>query len=160
MGAGDLAALHAHWNEPSVRRYLWDDQEVALDVVRAVLAASEADFTRAGYGLWVLTDHDGALVGTCGLRPVEDSAEIEILYSVEPPRWGTGLATEAAGAVLRHAFATLGLARVLGGIDEPNVASRRVLEKLGMRPAGAVAGAAPAVRYLALERATFLASEA
>ena len=62
--------------------------------------------------------------------------------------------------MLRHAFATLGLARVLGGTDEPNVASRRVLEKLGMRPAGAIAGAPPAVRYLAVERDAFLASEA
>lgn len=158
MAAADVAALHAHWNAPAVRRFLWDDQEVAPDTVRAVLAASDADFARAGYGLWVVTDAAGALVGSCGLRPVEGTAEIEILYSVEPAHWGSGLATEAAAAVLHQAFAELGLARVLGGTDESNVASRRVLEKLGMRAAPAIAGAAPGVHYLAVERAPFLAT--
>jgi ribosomal-protein-alanine N-acetyltransferase len=158
MGTGDVAALHVHWNAPAVRRYLWDDQEVALDTVRAVLAASDADFARAGYGLWVVTDAAGTLVGSCGLRPIEGTPEVEILYSVEPARWGSGLATEAAAAVLRHAFVELGLARVLGGTNEPNVASRRVLEKLGMRAAPAIAGTPPGVHYLAVERAPFLAT--
>jgi RimJ/RimL family protein N-acetyltransferase len=158
MRAADVAALHAHWNTPAVRRFLWDDEEVAPDTVRAVLTASDADFARAGYGLWVVTDAAGTLVGSCGLRPVEDTAEIEILYSVEPARWGAGLATEAAAAVLRHAFADLGLARVLGGTDEPNVASRRVLEKLGMHAVPTIAGTPPGVDYLVVERAAFLAT--
>jgi RimJ/RimL family protein N-acetyltransferase len=149
--ADDVAALHAHWNAPLVRRYLWDDQEVALETVRAVVAASAADFARAGFGLWVLSDAQGALVGMCGLRPVEGTAEVEILYSLEPARWGSGLATEAAAAVLTYAFDVLSLPRVLGGIDEPNVASRRVLERLGMRPTPPPSGAAPGVRYLVRE---------
>lgn len=148
----DVAALHVHWNAPLVRRYLWDDQEVALETVRAVVAASAADFVRAGFGLWVLSDAEGALVGTCGLRPVEGTGEVEVLYSLESARWGKGLATEAAAAVLRFAFDVLSLPRVLGGIDEPNVASRRVLEKLGMRPTPSPEGAPPGVHYLALER--------
>jgi len=151
--ADDVVALHAHWNAPLVRRYLWDDEAVALETVQAVVAASDDDFARAGFGLWVLSDRDGALAGMCGLRPVEDTGEVEILYSVEPALWGTGLATEAASAVLAHAFDVLGLERVLGGIDEPNVASGRVLEKLGMRPTPSPDGAPPGVRYLVLERA-------
>lgn len=151
--ADDVVALHAHWNQPLVRRYLWDDEPVALETVHAVVAASEDDFARAGFGLWLLSERDRALVGVCGLRSVEDTGEIEILYSVDPARWGSGLATEAASAVLTFAFDVLGLPRVLGGIDEPNVASGRVLEKLGMRPTPSPAGAPPGVRYLALERA-------
>jgi len=152
MGPADLAGLHAHWNEPDVRRYLWDDEAVSAETVQAVLAASDESFARAGYGLWVLRDAGGTLLGFCGLRPIDGTAEVEILYSVAPSRWGDGLATEAAAAVLRHALDEVGLPRVFGGIDAPNVASRRVLEKVGMRAAEAPAGAPAGVRYLVRER--------
>lgn len=150
MGPDDVAALHAHWNDPDVRRFLWDDEVVPVETVRAVLATSDASFAQAGYGLWVLLDASGALLGFCGLRRIEGSAEVEILYSVAPARWGDGLATEAAAAVLRHAFGAVGLRRVFGGIDAPNVASRRVLEKLGMRAVEPPEGAPAGVRYLAI----------
>jgi RimJ/RimL family protein N-acetyltransferase len=109
------------------------------------------ELRRGGHGLWALGDAQG-FVGTCGLRPTGDG-QVEVLYSIEPARWGAGLATEAARAVVGHAFATLGLTRVLGGVDDANHASRRVLEKLGMTP-HAVAGGGPAgVGWLAVERA-------
>lgn len=49
-----------------------------------------------------------------------------------PAHWGRGYATEASRAILRHAFETLGLARVPGRTDAPNRGSARVLERLGM----------------------------
>jgi RimJ/RimL family protein N-acetyltransferase len=160
MTADDVDAVHRHWNAELVRRFLWDDQPVALETVRAVLAASSADFARAGYGMWVLRDEAPGIVGLCGLRPIDGSDDVEVLYSIEPARWGRGLATEAARAVLTCAFARLGLTRILGGVDEPNVASRRVLEKLGMRPAAQPSGGPSGVHYLAVDRERFLATSA
>ena len=61
---------------------------------------------------------------------------IEIAYRLPVDCWGQGYATEMAGAVLQHGFATLGLSRVLGLTWPENVASQRVLVKLGMRPVG------------------------
>ena len=49
---------------------------------------------------------------------------------------GNGYATEAAAAVLRHCFATIHLTRIAADVDEPNEASVRVLEKLGMSRVG------------------------
>jgi [ribosomal protein S5]-alanine N-acetyltransferase len=152
--------VHHHWNEEPVRRYLWDDQPVALETVHTVLAASAADFARTGYGMWVLRDDGPGIAGLCGLRPIEGTADVEILYSVDAARWGSGLATEAARAVLGYAFDHLDLGRILGGVDEPNVASRRVLEKLGMRAVPSPAGAPPGVRYLAVARDAFRATSA
>jgi ribosomal-protein-alanine N-acetyltransferase len=54
------------------------------------------------------------------------------MYGVTPAHWGQGLATEAAQAVLRYGIEELQLARIWGGADAPNVASIRVLQKLGM----------------------------
>lgn len=158
MAPGDVEAAHRHWNEPLVRRFLWDDAPVSLATVQAVQEASTADFARAGYGLWMLRDDAAGSAGVCGLRAY-DSADVELLYSIDPARWGRGLATEAARAVLLFAFTRLGLARVLGGVDEPNVASRRVLEKVGMTDtAPGTADRTAPVRYLALDRARGLAT--
>lgn len=154
----DAARLHRHWNDPDVRRHLWDDQPVALDTVREIVAASRASFAADRYGMWVVESADG-FAGMCGLRPT-DGGEIEVLYSIEPRHWGAGLATEAAGAVLRVAFAALDLPRVLGGVDDANHASRRVLEKLGMTPLAAPDGAPPGVEWLAISRERWRATSA
>jgi len=151
----DVARLHAHWNEADVRRHLWDDQPVAVDTVREVGAASRASFAADGYGLWILTDAAG-FAGTCGLRAT-DAGDVEVLYSIEPARWGRGLATDAARAVLDQAFGTLGLPRVLGGVDDANHASRRVLEKLGMTPHAATTHGPAGVGWLAIDGARWRA---
>jgi ribosomal-protein-alanine N-acetyltransferase len=50
-----------------------------------------------------------------------------------PAFWGQGVATEAGQAALRYGFETLGVEQVVGIVHPENMASRRVLEKLGMR---------------------------
>jgi [ribosomal protein S5]-alanine N-acetyltransferase len=51
---------------------------------------------------------------------------------VRPDHWGQGYASEAAAAILHFAFASLGLHRVQATCRPENVASARVLEKIGM----------------------------
>jgi RimJ/RimL family protein N-acetyltransferase len=57
--------------------------------------------------------------------------EIELAYAVAADRWGQGLATETAGAMLTIGFRDLGLAEVVCFTMTSNRASRRVMEKLG-----------------------------
>lgn len=54
-------------------------------------------------------------------------------YVMNPEWWGRGLATEAAARVMRHAFEELDCRRIYSGCNPKNIASWRVLEKLGMR---------------------------
>jgi RimJ/RimL family protein N-acetyltransferase len=76
----------------------------------------------------------GTLVGYCGFfhQHVDETDEIEIGYRLHPDYWNQGLATEAATAVRDHAFRDLKLPRVISLIHSDNVASRRVVEKIGM----------------------------
>lgn len=74
-------------------------------------------------------------VGRCGLRPDEAGPETELAYAFLRAAWGRGFATEAAKAVLDWG-AGKGLARVVGCALDDNVASQRVLEKIGMRRTG------------------------
>ncbi len=136
VGRADGAWLHRHWNRPEVGRYLWDGEAVGQDTVEGAIAQSDADFAEHGWGLWLVVRREsGQPVGFAGLRTVPGHELVEVLYSLEPEHWGAGLATEAARAVLEQGWST-GLDHIAGGIDAPNDASRRVLQRLGMRPLG------------------------
>ncbi len=67
-------------------------------------------------------------------RPAHHRGELG--YWVGVPYWGRGIATEAAGEVLRFAFDVLGLNRVYATHVPRNPASGRVMEKLGMQREG------------------------
>ncbi len=152
----DHTALLAHWTDPVVRRFLFDDEVLPPDEVLAVIAESESTFADGGYGIWAVQaagelaageQAAGELAGTAGLRPLEDLG-IELVYSLSPPAWRKGYATEAAGAVLDYAFGPLGLPEVLAEIDQGNAASVAVIERLGMVPYDLVPGVlGPMTRY-------------
>ncbi len=123
----DIPALAAHWNESRVRRYLFDGEPVTAE--RAIELVGTAR-----HGVWVVTTApDAPLCGVCGLWPHTDPDTAEIVYSIEPDRWGQGFATEAAEAVLTHAFTKTTVAAVIAAMDEGNAASVRVAERLGLR---------------------------
>ncbi|MGE0682995.1 MAG: GNAT family N-acetyltransferase [Candidatus Binatia bacterium] len=130
----DVDALHHLWTDPDVRRYLWDDKIISHETAEEVVRASLFSFQEHRFGFWTLRslENEAIIIGFCGLRFFADLPEIEILYGVTPEHWGQGLATEAAKAVLRYGFEELQLPKIWGGADAPNVASIRVLQKLGM----------------------------
>jgi RimJ/RimL family protein N-acetyltransferase len=95
--------------------------------------ASLANFEQHGYGLWlVFAREDRGFVGFAGFLCTEGEAP-NLLYGIHPDFCGKGYATEAASAVLSYALESLAVPLVKADVDEPNVISVRVLEKLGMR---------------------------
>jgi RimJ/RimL family protein N-acetyltransferase len=156
--AADLVALHNLWRSPDVRRYLWDDMAIdrqqAGDVLRDFLDSAA---TR-GLGLWTAREAvgDAELIGFWAFREIPPGLEIELLYALAPNAWGQGLATEGATALLLYAFDTLKLSRVWARTNRLNVASQRVIRRLGMRPGdNPELEPTPLVAYV-IDRATFL----
>ena len=132
----DSERVHALWADERVRLFLFDGRVISPDEARSFIEASVSSFEGHGYGLWLVFERrPGRLVGFAGLLR-SDGESPNLLYGIHPDFWGRGYATEAAGAVLRYAAESLGVARVRADVDEPNVASVRVLEKLGMRRVG------------------------
>ncbi|MBO2450060.1 GNAT family N-acetyltransferase [Actinomadura barringtoniae] len=137
VSMSDHSALLAHWTGPKVRRHLFEGVALSPTQVTEVIASSQRDFATEGYGLWGLRDAgtaldhalpDGDLIGVAGLRG--HGADVEIVYSLQPDRWGQGLAAEAGRAVLEYAFEVLRLRRVTAEIDAG------LADVLGMRPHG------------------------
>lgn len=115
-----------------MRKFFWDDEVISRIRVEAAIREAIESFGRHSFGLWVAEGEDGALLGFCGLRHLDDEPEVEILYSASPHEWNRGLATEMAVAMLRYGFERASLPLILGMADAANTASRRVLEKSGM----------------------------
>ncbi len=81
----------------------------------------------------VLQKSDGLLVGICGVEPCRN---FELGYWVGKPYWSQGFATEAARAVASFAFRNLDASCLEASWMHDNLASGRVLEKLGCVPNG------------------------
>jgi len=82
----------------------------------------------------------GEFCGGVGMRLELDHHRAELGYWLGVPYWGRGYATEAAQAVLRYGFDTLGLHRIYAQHVRENPASGRVLKKIGMRYEGCLRG--------------------
>ncbi len=133
----DLDFVAAMLADPEVMRY-WPrpySREEAEDWVRR----QRERYARDGYGYWLAVERaTGRPVGQAGLLAVEVDGieEVALGYMIHRPFWRRGYATEAAAACLHVGFVELGLERVVADVDPDNAASVRVLEKVGMRPAG------------------------
>jgi RimJ/RimL family protein N-acetyltransferase len=96
---------------------------------------------------------DDEPIGACGLAQIDGPAP-DLGYWIGVPHWGNGYATEAARAVIDHAFSVLGIEALQAGARCTNPASRRVLEKCGFQWTGvglyrirALASSAPIDRF-------------
>jgi [ribosomal protein S5]-alanine N-acetyltransferase len=100
---------------------------------RNYLGANLNHWERHGYGLWVLRDEAGRFLGRAGIRHliIEGETEIELTYSLLSEYWGRGLATEIASVLLGIAWTHLGLSSLVGYTVATNLASQRVLQKVG-----------------------------
>lgn len=133
----DVPALHGHWTEPGVRRFLWDGRVIAPEEAANIVRTSRRLFREEGVGLWAMrTQRSRDLIGCAGFWYFHEPPELELLISVSEAEWGRGLAREAAAALLEHALTRLGWPAVQASADAPNVASLALMRRLGMRPAG------------------------
>ena len=98
-------------------------------------------------------------IGWCGLFPLEDSGLMEISYRYRRAAWGRGLATEAAAAALDHGFRELKLDLIVAVSDPDNVASHRVLLKIGLRVQGRERYYGLELAFFKLRRADYLAAQ-
>ena len=108
-------------------------EEIESDVLPAFLDYY-ARF--AGYGFWAAIEKSsGRFVGWFHFRPATDGPpnEVELGYRLHKAAWGKGYATEGSRALIDKGFGEHGVKRVVAFTMVVNVASRRVMEKAGLR---------------------------
>ncbi len=122
-------------SDPAVMRWLNGGFPTPhATIERDILPAFLRSYTPLGFGVWAAQLRDsGDFLGWLSLRPVGDLAtEATIGYRLRRAAWGHGYATEGARALIRRAFAKFGVERVTATTYEQNLASRRVMERVGM----------------------------
>ena len=134
----DADLLLALDSDPAVMRYITGGvattrQEIETDHLPAFL-----DYYQRGdrWGFWAAIEKaGGTFLGWFHLRPHGQDAddEPELGYRLRSSAWGAGYATEGARALVHKAFAELGASRVHAETMAVHVASRRVMEKSGLR---------------------------
>jgi len=124
----DPGVLAAVWPRVTSRK------QAEADALQ-LLAADVRHWQRRSFGPWVFFESaSGLFVGRGGLRATALAGRpcVELLYAVRPDRWGRGYATEMSALAITRAR-ELGFSEVVGLAAMSNRASRRVLEKTGMR---------------------------
>jgi RimJ/RimL family protein N-acetyltransferase len=89
-----------------------------------------------GYGYWAAIERStGDFLGWFCLHPEDPSSPntLSLGYRLRQSAWGKGYGTEGARALIRKGFTELGMQRVVAMTYEHNIASRRVMEKTGMK---------------------------
>ena len=125
-------------SDPQVMRFINGGRATTrCEIENEVLPAFLGHYERyGGLGFWGVEEKStGRFVGWFHLRPVEGApaGEVELGYRLLRSVWGKGYATEGSRALIDKAFAELGVDRVVASTMVVNVASRRVMEKAGLR---------------------------
>lgn len=132
--ADDLDNMCAVYMDPEVTRYIatgWADD---VEKVRERMERQSRRWREHGYGIWAVEDRvTGEFLGRSGLQHLDQTDEVEVGYIFLQKAWGQGLATEAARASLHYGFEYLKLDRIVACAYPENTASRKVMDKLGMR---------------------------
>lgn len=133
MERSDLHAFHRLIIDPEVRRFLCDGQCLPEEQIADWIETSNDLFKTNHFGLWAVSPRQQTvLIGFCGFWYFHTPPELELAYGIAPNYWNQGLATEAAQALMQYGFDKLQFDRIAASTDAPNLASIRVMQKLGM----------------------------
>jgi RimJ/RimL family protein N-acetyltransferase len=149
LAASDEADLVALDSDPEVMRYVGSPPGVTSPAETAERARRRIRESERGalapLGFWrIEARREGTFRGVGALIRMPDTednryrgaVDVEVAYRLVRSAWGRGLATEAAGALVAHALGPLALPRVVAVTYPENVASQRVLDKLGFEARG------------------------
>ncbi len=125
-------------SDPEVMRFLTGGTPTPRAVIESEILPRFLRYYQrfAGYGYWAAVEKtSGTFLGWFSLVPPEDDSpdDVELGYRLHRSAWGQGYATEGAHALIHQGFTELGVRRVHATTYQDNLASRRVMEKVGMR---------------------------
>lgn len=137
LRAFKLDDAEAYWplvSHPAVLKHTGEQAQESLEAVRGVLRSRPLrDYAVYGFGrMACIEKQSGRLIGFCGLKFLEDLKEVDIGYRFLPDYWGLGYATESARALMQQGQTAHHLQRIIGLVEPENLASAKVLRKLGL----------------------------
>lgn len=118
--------------DEEVLRYTGDEPFESIEEAREFLSKYD-HYAKYGFGRWgVIRKSDNVFLGWCGLKYTKELDEFDIGFRFSKKYWNKGYATESAIACLKIGFEKFKMPAIVGRARKENLASIRVLEKLGL----------------------------
>jgi RimJ/RimL family protein N-acetyltransferase len=130
----DWRVVYTYLSDPLVTKWQPGGPLTAAQVQALVEEHAREGGDRSVYA--VVRRAEGDLVGHIVFRPWQEPRTCEMGWMFHTAHQGKGYATEASLALIQYGFETLKLHRIIASCQPENVASRRVMEKVGMRREG------------------------
>jgi RimJ/RimL family protein N-acetyltransferase len=133
----DHAPFAAMCADPNVMRYIGNGSTRTAEQASRAIERFENEWDEMGFGLFAVEDKlTASFVGFAGFSWPDFLPEImpsvEIGWRFSKSSWGKGYASEAATAALSHGVNMLGITDIVSIYQLENLASRRIMQKLGM----------------------------
>ena len=129
-------------SDSRVHQYLGGNPFTDIQQTKDLIIFLQRQYTEIGVCRWaMIKKEDGAFVGWVGFRLLKETINqhsnyYDFGYRLRSKYWGQGYATEAASVALQYGVKTLQLKDVFAMTHPENMASRKVLEKIGMKFTG------------------------
>lgn len=128
----DAECMYELNNDPDVIRYTGDDPFRSVEATRDFIRNYDA-YKKFGMGrLTLLLKDTMEYIGWCGLKYDPITTETDLGFRLLRKFWNKGFATETSLKMIEHGFNNLKIEKIIGRAMEENVASIRVLKKIGM----------------------------
>jgi [ribosomal protein S5]-alanine N-acetyltransferase len=150
------------YGDPEVMRFIPGGPLPDVEAVDALLQQYAREQAERGFSSWAIVERStDLLVGDVGFGVFKPTGDVELGYTLARACWGRGYATEAAAACLTAGLASLPVPRIIAAVDEENIGSLRVPERIGMARLGPItAYGRPHVLFASFPRREYSTSEA
>ena len=133
----DVEAVFAVFSDPKVTQFHDLDTFVYLDEASRIIERRAKGF-KSGSGIrWAIVHRqNNSLIGSCGFTWHDEANAAEVGYELKSEFWRQGIMSEALSAILQYGFSSRKIEFVIAQVMLKNVASKRLLEKLGFQSLG------------------------
>jgi ribosomal-protein-alanine N-acetyltransferase len=119
-------------SDPEVARYMCWSSHNDLEITKSWIVFEIGQIEKDDWYRWAITKKDtGELLGTCLIYYDNETEAYEVSYNLCRKYWGYGYITEALSAAIQFAKEELKITVLKGSHAKVNVASEKVLQKLG-----------------------------
>ncbi|WP_142685378.1 GNAT family N-acetyltransferase [Chitinophaga polysaccharea] len=134
----DTAALFSHFSDDAVTKYMDIDSFTNISEATQIIQFFHQSLEKEEGMRWAITlAGRDELIGTCGYHKISKTHfKAEIGYDLRPFYWGKGIMKEAVSVMLTYGYEELQFNRIEAFVDPENIASSKLLTRLGFRYEG------------------------
>lgn len=134
----DAEAIYRIFSDPQVLKYHDVETFKTIEEAKFLIYNLSESFREQEVIRWgIVKKAENIIIGTCGYSGWnKNRLRAEIGYELSPACWGQGIMTKALGAVIKYGFEKMQLNRIEATVMLPNIASMKLLRKLGFQEEG------------------------